>query len=141
MIPNIMEELDSLESPKVYEHNGSLYLVWMKARNKADIGSMDKRLHDMLMRQLTTKKQELTLKSYLEQAKDEKKGWHKVVKNESKMERGESSSSPHPLPATFNDKKTLYKRSDDLPPQDGRSSDFQHQLIEFINGYGRRCGE
>ncbi len=101
MIPNIMEELDSLESPKVYEHNGSLYLVWMKARNKADIGSMDKRLHDMLMRQLTTKKQELTLKSYLEQAKDEKKGWHKVVKNESKMERGESSSSPHPLASDF----------------------------------------
>jgi hypothetical protein len=49
---------------------------------------MDKKLNDMIMRQLLMKKQELTLKSYLEQAKDEKKGWHKVVKNEGNMEEG-----------------------------------------------------
>lgn len=98
MIPKIMEELDSLVSPKVYENKGTIYLVWIKSKNTADIRSMDKKQNDMLMRQLMMKKQELTLKSYLEQAKDEKKGWHKVVRNEGKLDEGVGgSSAPHPL--------------------------------------------
>jgi peptidyl-prolyl cis-trans isomerase D len=88
MIPKIADDLDSLKNPKVFENKGTVYIVWMKSKKTADIRSMDKKLNDMIMRQLLMKKQELTLKSYLEQAKDEKKGWHKVVKNEGNMEEG-----------------------------------------------------
>jgi len=96
-IPKIMEELNSLARPKVYDNQGTVYVVWIKARNTADMRAMDKRQSNMIMQQLITRKQELTLKSYLDQAKDEKKGWHKVVKNESKIDDGPGSSDPHPL--------------------------------------------
>ena len=74
----------------------------MKSKKTADIRAMDKKLNDMIMRQLFTKKQELTLKSYLEQAKDEKKGWHKVVKNEGNMEEGGGGRQDRPAPSDFN---------------------------------------
>jgi len=103
MIPKIADDLDSLKSPKVFENNGTVYLVWMKSKKTADIRAMDKKLNDMIMRQLLMKKQELTLKSYLEQAKDEKKGWHKVVKNEGNMgEGGAGGRQDRPAPSDFN---------------------------------------
>jgi hypothetical protein len=103
MIPKITDDLDSLKSPKVFENNGTVYLVWMKSKKTADIRAMDKKLNDMIMRQLLMKKQESTLKSYLEQAKDEKKGWHKVVKNEGNMgEGGAAGRQDRPAPSDFN---------------------------------------
>ncbi len=102
MIPKIADDLDSLKSPKVFENKGTVYLVWMKSKKTADIRAMDKKQHDMIMRQLLTKKQELTLKSYLEQAKDEKKGWHKVVKNEENMDEGSGGRRDRPAPSDFN---------------------------------------
>ncbi len=88
MIPKIADDLDSLKGPKVFENKGSIYLVWMKSKKTADIRAMDKKQNDMIKRQLLMKKQEMTLKSYLDQAKDEKQGWYKVVKNEGNMEEG-----------------------------------------------------
>jgi hypothetical protein len=103
MIPKIADDLDSLKSPKVFENNGTVYLVWMKSKKTADIRAMDKKLNDMITRQLLTKKQEMTLKSYLEQAKDEEKGWHKVVKNEGNMgEGGAAGRQDRPAPSDFN---------------------------------------
>jgi peptidyl-prolyl cis-trans isomerase D len=103
MVPKLADDLDSLKSPKVFENKGTVYLVWMKSKKTADIRAMDKKQNDMIMRQLMTKKQELTLKSYLEQAKDEKKGWHKVVKNEGIMEEGGTGGRrDRPAPSDFN---------------------------------------
>jgi hypothetical protein len=102
MIPKLTDDLDSLKIPKVFESKGTVYLVWMKSKKTADIRAMDKKMHDMIMRQLLMKKQEATLKSYLEQAKDEKKGWHKVVKSEGNIEEGGGGRKDRSAPSDFN---------------------------------------
>jgi peptidyl-prolyl cis-trans isomerase D len=103
MIPKIIDDLESLKSPKVFENMGTVYLVWIKSKKTADIRAIDKKQNDMIMRQLLMKKQELTLKSYLEQAKDEKKGWHKVVKNEGNVDEGGTGGrKDRAAPSDFN---------------------------------------
>ena len=78
MLPKLMDDLDTLTSPKTFENKGMVYLVWIKAKKLADVKAMDKKETDALMRQLLTKKQQAVLDSYLKQARDERKGWHKV---------------------------------------------------------------
>jgi hypothetical protein len=84
MIPNLMDAVDSLTTPKVFESKGTSYVVWIKSKKTADNKALDKKQHDMIMKQLLARKREIALESYLDQAKKR----HKIVINEDKLNEG-----------------------------------------------------
>ncbi|HOS96520.1 MAG TPA: peptidylprolyl isomerase, partial [Deltaproteobacteria bacterium] len=103
MIPKLMDDLDALSTPRTYEAGGAVYVVWLKSRKIADIGMLDEKKAQELRSGLLAAKREAALKSYLEQARDEKKGWHKVVIERDRI-GGEDTGRPQnvPPPTDFN---------------------------------------
>jgi peptidyl-prolyl cis-trans isomerase D len=102
MLPKLMDDLDTLGTPKTFESKGMVYLVWIKAKKPADIRAMDKKQADTIMKQLLTKKQQAVLDSYLKDAKDEKKGWHKVsIVKEKLGEGGTGGGGNGPIPDAY----------------------------------------
>ncbi|MCU0575705.1 MAG: SurA N-terminal domain-containing protein [Desulfobacterota bacterium] len=102
MIPKLTDELDSLNTPKVFENKGAVFVVWIKSKKTADIRSLDKKQAEDLKNGLLARKRELALHDYLLRARDEKKGWHKVVIEKDKMAEGRSKSQDVPAPSDFN---------------------------------------
>jgi hypothetical protein len=102
MIPKLTDELDSLNAPKVFENKGTVFVVWIKSKKTADIRSLDKKQAEDLKKGLLSRKRELALHDYLLRARDEKKGWHKVVIEMDKLAEGRSKSQDVPAPMDFN---------------------------------------
>ena len=61
MIPKLMDDVDSLTTPKVFESKGTSYVVWIKSKKTADNKALDKKQYDMIMKQLLARKQEMAL--------------------------------------------------------------------------------
>ncbi|HVN72812.1 MAG TPA: SurA N-terminal domain-containing protein [Desulfomonilia bacterium] len=98
MIPKLMDDLDSLTTPKVFENKGTVYVVWIKSKKTADLSTMDKKQTDAIMKQLLNKKHEIALQSYLEQAKKR----FKIVKDEEKLNEGGTAGRGNaPSPADY----------------------------------------
>ena len=97
MLPKLMDELDSLKTPKVFENKGVIFVVWIKSKTTADISSLDKEQAEGLKNGLLTRKKELVLQNYLEQARDEKMGWHEVVIERDKLTGG-AGRAPQDVP-------------------------------------------
>lgn len=102
MIPKLMDEVDSLKIPKVFEGKGSVYIVWIKSKKTADIRSLDKNQAESLRNGLLARKRQLALQDYLALAQDKKKGWHKVVIEKSKLVEGGGGTRDVPVPDDFN---------------------------------------
>ncbi|HNQ85552.1 MAG TPA: SurA N-terminal domain-containing protein [Deltaproteobacteria bacterium] len=103
MLPKLMDEVDSLGTPKVYESDGRVFIVWIKSKDTVDIRSLDKDQAEGLRKGLLARKKELVLQDYLEQARDEKKGWHDVVIERERL-AGSAERVPQdvPPPMDFN---------------------------------------
>lgn len=97
MISAVMEELDFLKTPKIYENNGQVFVVWITSHRRADIQSLGSQQAETLKGELLAGKRDLVLKDYLEQARDAKKGWHKVVIDQDKLAGG-VSGRPRDVP-------------------------------------------
>ncbi len=103
MIPKLMDDLDALSTPRTYEARGAVYVVWLKSRKIADIGMLDGKKAQEIKDGLLAAKREAALKSYLEQARDEKKGWHKVVTERDRIGGGDADGHRNvPPPMDFN---------------------------------------
>ncbi len=98
MIPRLMDDLDTLDKPKVYDVNGMVYVVWVKSKKTADIMAMDKTQGRAITQELLNQKQQVALESYLEQAKKQ----HKIVIEEDKLREGGGASGNTPAPADYN---------------------------------------
>ena len=69
MILGLRDDLDGLEHPRVYTHGGTVYLVWLKEKKKADIAEADEQLIDRIRDQLLFRKQEMAVQAFLEEAR------------------------------------------------------------------------
>lgn len=98
MLPKLMDELDALATPKVFETAGTVYIVWLKSKGTADVRAMDMKTKDAIMKELYGRKQQVALDAYLEQA------WkrHDVVKDQERLGKGGGSSRDVPAPDDFN---------------------------------------
>jgi peptidyl-prolyl cis-trans isomerase D len=81
MIPKLMDDLDTLDKPKVYTSKGISYIVWIKSKQTADIRAMDKKTSDSIAAELLNQKRQVFMEAYLQQARKD----HKVEKNEEKL--------------------------------------------------------
>ena len=97
MIPKLMDDVDSLRTPKVFESKGTSYVVWIKSKKTADIKALDKKQYDTIMKQLLARKHEMALESYLDQAKKR----HNIVKNEEKLNEGGAAGKGTPSPLDY----------------------------------------
>ncbi|MGO9147459.1 MAG: SurA N-terminal domain-containing protein [Desulfomonilia bacterium] len=97
MIPKLMDDVDSLRTPMVFESKGTSYVVWIKSRKTADIKALDKKQYDAIMKQLLARKREMALESYIEQAKKR----HKIVMNEEKLNEGGAAGKGSPSPLDY----------------------------------------
>lgn len=97
MIHKLMDDVDSLRTPKVFESKGTSYVVWIKSKKTADNRALDKKQYDMIMKQLLARKHEMSLESYLDQAKKS----HKIVKNEEKLNEGGAAGKGTPSPLDY----------------------------------------
>lgn len=102
MVANLMDKLDSLTTPQVFESKGMVFVVWMKQKKTADMASLDKNQAESMRRGLLARKREMVLEDYLKQARDEKKGWHKVIIEKDKIGGGPGAPRDVPAPEDLN---------------------------------------
>jgi peptidyl-prolyl cis-trans isomerase D len=97
MIPKLMDGLDSLETPKVYESKGMAYVVWLKSKKTVDILLMDKQQRGAITQELLNQKRQVALDSFLEQAKTR----HKIVIEQDRLAEGRGPKNV-PAPSDYN---------------------------------------
>lgn len=70
IIEGIRDDLDSLSTPRVYSRKDKVFVVWIKTKNEADISTADKKQLDQIKDELLSRKREMTIDSFIEQARD-----------------------------------------------------------------------
>jgi len=81
MIPGIKDDLDSLAVPKMYTGKGKVYVVWLKNKDEADINAADKTQLDQVKEELLSRKREMAIKAFMEQAREK----HDITIDQDKM--------------------------------------------------------
>ncbi|MCE5274897.1 MAG: SurA N-terminal domain-containing protein [Deltaproteobacteria bacterium] len=97
-IPMLKDDLDSLHKPKVYQGKDMVYVVWLKSRKMADIKTMNKEQEQAIMKELFSRKQQMIVDSYLEQARKK----HKITIEKDRMAEGRGGSQDVPAPSDYN---------------------------------------
>lgn len=69
MIQGLQEDLDSLESPKVYTHKNTVYVIWLKEKKEADVASAGDEGLKAINKELLFRKQEMAIKSFIDEAR------------------------------------------------------------------------
>jgi peptidyl-prolyl cis-trans isomerase D len=98
MIPKLMDDLDKLEKPQVYTNDGTVFVVWIKSRQIADIQTMDKKMAESITMELLNQKRQMYMESYLEQARKN----HKVIIEKERLAEGHEGPRNVPAPADYN---------------------------------------
>ncbi len=69
MIQGLQEDLDSLESPKVYTHRNTVYVIWLKEKKEADVAAAGEDQLKAISEDLLSRKQEMAIKSFIDEAR------------------------------------------------------------------------
>ncbi len=66
MIEGIMDDLDVLAKPKMYTSRNKVYVVWLKARNEADMSAVDQTRVDQVKKELISRKREMAVETFMD---------------------------------------------------------------------------
>ncbi|HOM29993.1 MAG TPA: SurA N-terminal domain-containing protein [Deltaproteobacteria bacterium] len=99
-IKGLMDQVDDLTKPKAFDAGTKAYVVWIKSRKAADPKDLSPEKARELRESLLETKRDLVVKEYLAQAKDDKRGWHKVRIERDKIAshggKGQRGDTPPP---------------------------------------------